>query len=483
MATEHDFRIVFEEDGYPRELINAAERARAVREEALTPDMDVTVYRANAAPGVFKARDIAELKPLFGLDPPVTPPPPPVPAREAPAPTPPIAEHEPARVAAPPTTGPSPRDHDWIANSPVAPAETGQRLWPAPAEEEERPDPVDPAPSPAAREPGKYTFMWVLIGIILLLYLVSNCSFKPSVETSTPVENKGDKALLGNGVTALAPAEETGPAEVTAAEMASSATRYAVRETNVRQQPTAASPAIGKLARGDAVAGVGVPGVNPDHRWFKITSGEFAGYFVSADANISEAERPQLDTSFAGSRSVRRYAPLYVEADRSSRILEYAEPGTSLSVVGAVADGLAEVSLKSGAIAYVEQAAFEAPADPEAASDEMPSDAPKNSSAFPAQPSDLSRPATLQNKGLILQSDYPAESLKNNDSGTVSFRVEVTETGRPGRCRITRSSGHGRLDRATCRLVEERARFDPARDSSGEPMPGLFEASYTWRRD
>jgi trigger factor len=65
VATDHDFRIVFEEGGYPRELIDAAERAKAVREGALTPDIDVTVYRADAAPGVFKARDIEELKSLF----------------------------------------------------------------------------------------------------------------------------------------------------------------------------------------------------------------------------------------------------------------------------------------------------------------------------------------------------------------------------------------------------------------------------------
>lgn len=62
-----EVRIVFEEDGYPRELINAHDYERAIREGALTPDMDITVYRDDQAPSVFRARRVKELKPLFGI--------------------------------------------------------------------------------------------------------------------------------------------------------------------------------------------------------------------------------------------------------------------------------------------------------------------------------------------------------------------------------------------------------------------------------
>jgi TonB family protein len=265
--------------------------------------------------------------------------------------------------------------------------------------------------------------------------------------------------------------------------MASSVTRYAVRETNVRQRPTTSSPVVGKLARGASVMGVVVPGVDPEHRWFKITSGDFTGYFVSADANVSDMARPSLDTSFAGGKAVYRYAALYAEPDRASRILEYAKPGTTLSVVGAVSDGLAEVSLRSGAIAYVEQTAFEAPADAEEDYNEAPAEVSSKDSTSSPRFVDLSRPASLQNRDFISASDYPAKSLRENDTGTVGFRVEVSAQGFPGKCRVIRSSGHERLDRATCRLVEERARFDPARDVSGEPMPGLYVGSFTWRLD
>lgn len=493
MATERDFRIVFEEDGYPRELINSLDRERAVREGALTSDMEVTVYRADAPPGVFKVGDIEEMKSLFGPKEPAASPPA-EPARPAPAPPPPSpssfaaadAVSIPAKASPPPGKGEGFWGRNSVADS-GAGAVTGRSAGatsraPAvaaaePAGEEEV------APVPPSSEPGKYTFLWVLLGIMIVLYLLGTCSTQTrKVDADTSVRPAND-ALLGNDVSAVGPVEETGPAEVTSAELASSQTRYAVRETNVRRRPTTASPMVGKLDRGASVMGVMVPGVDPEHRWFKITSGEFTGYFVSADANVSDTARPSLDTSFAGGKAVYHYAPLYAEPDRSARILEYAKPGTTLNVVGAVSNGLAEVSLRSGAIAYVDQAAFEAVADPQENFDEGSTEASSKDSTSLPRFVDHSRPAALQNRDFISASDYPAKSLRENDTGTVGFRVEVTATGFPGKCRVTRSSGHERLDRATCRLVMERARFDPARDVTGEPMAGLYEGSFTWRLD
>jgi periplasmic protein TonB len=79
---------------------------------------------------------------------------------------------------------------------------------------------------------------------------------------------------------------------------------------------------------------------------------------------------------------------------------------------------------------------------------------------------------------LISESGYPARSLQDNETGRVACR----RTGASAAAG-SRSSGHERLDRATCRLIERRARFDPARDSNGEPVRGWFEGSYTWRTD
>lgn len=61
------FRIVFEEDGYPRELVGPEDWARAVSQGALTPDMEITLYRQGESPSVRKAAAVDELRALFRL--------------------------------------------------------------------------------------------------------------------------------------------------------------------------------------------------------------------------------------------------------------------------------------------------------------------------------------------------------------------------------------------------------------------------------
>jgi hypothetical protein len=58
-------RIVFEEDGYPRELIGQSERVRAVSDGALSPSTPVTIYRAGSEPKFALAGEVEELQPLF----------------------------------------------------------------------------------------------------------------------------------------------------------------------------------------------------------------------------------------------------------------------------------------------------------------------------------------------------------------------------------------------------------------------------------
>lgn len=106
-------RIIFDEDGYPRELIGAADRERAIRTGSLTPDTSVTLYRAGAKPVAMKARHVDELRALFGDLPPeplpVPPPPPPAAEDDRPAepdrpearPSPPLPAEPSAPVAAP----------------------------------------------------------------------------------------------------------------------------------------------------------------------------------------------------------------------------------------------------------------------------------------------------------------------------------------------------------------------------------------------
>ena len=92
-------RIIFDEDGYPRELIGAADRERAIRTGSLTPDTSVTLYRTGANPVTKKARNVAELRALFG-DLPEEPEPPAPPPPEAPPAAPPAEDIRPPSPAA-----------------------------------------------------------------------------------------------------------------------------------------------------------------------------------------------------------------------------------------------------------------------------------------------------------------------------------------------------------------------------------------------
>lgn len=58
-------RIVFEQDGYPRELIESSDVRWAVNSGALTADTEVTVYRSGQLPEVMNAANISELCEFF----------------------------------------------------------------------------------------------------------------------------------------------------------------------------------------------------------------------------------------------------------------------------------------------------------------------------------------------------------------------------------------------------------------------------------
>lgn len=82
---------------------------------------------------------------------------------------------------------------------------------------------------------------------------------------------------------------------------------------------------------------------------------------------------------------------------------------------------------------------------------------------------------------LVGPDDYPAAARRYDQSGTVRFRLDVAPDGRVQDCTILGSSGYSPLDVTTCRLMTSRARFAPARDASGQPIAGTYEASIAWR--
>ena len=66
-------------------------------------------------------------------------------------------------------------------------------------------------------------------------------------------------------------------------------------------------------------------------------------------------------------------------------------------------------------------------------------------------------------------------------SGVASFALTIDSRGKVSDCTITRSTGHSALDQATCTLIERRAKFDPAKDSYGNPIAGTYRNSVNWK--
>jgi protein TonB len=85
-----------------------------------------------------------------------------------------------------------------------------------------------------------------------------------------------------------------------------------------------------------------------------------------------------------------------------------------------------------------------------------------------------------QIRGRISDRDYPRGAGEGGLSGTVSVIYTVETDGRATHCAITRSSGSDVLDDTTCRLIEERFRFEPSRDRSGRPIRSRMVENHEW---
>lgn len=84
-------------------------------------------------------------------------------------------------------------------------------------------------------------------------------------------------------------------------------------------------------------------------------------------------------------------------------------------------------------------------------------------------------------QGWITNNDYPGSDLRRGNEGTAQYRVVVGSDGRVSRCEIIVSTGHPGLDDATCRHIERRARFDPAKNGEAKPGVGNYTGSVTWQ--
>jgi len=84
-------------------------------------------------------------------------------------------------------------------------------------------------------------------------------------------------------------------------------------------------------------------------------------------------------------------------------------------------------------------------------------------------------------QSLMSTDDYPSASLRANEEGTVAYRLDVGVDGKVTGCTVTSSSGFPRLDQTSCTLLQRRGRFNPGKDSSGNPTTSVYNGRFTWR--
>ena len=83
--------------------------------------------------------------------------------------------------------------------------------------------------------------------------------------------------------------------------------------------------------------------------------------------------------------------------------------------------------------------------------------------------------------GALTNADYRRTRPPEGAAGTVTVSYRIRADGRVDRCTVLRSSRYAVLDEATCRLIEQRFRFEPARDASGRAIDWEVRTDYTWQ--
>jgi len=80
----------------------------------------------------------------------------------------------------------------------------------------------------------------------------------------------------------------------------------------------------------------------------------------------------------------------------------------------------------------------------------------------------------------LISSDYPVVSVLRGTEANLYVRMMVDETGAPTSCHVqaTTSPEFGEI---SCQGLMKRARFNPALDAAGVPMPSIFQTSINYR--
>lgn len=82
--------------------------------------------------------------------------------------------------------------------------------------------------------------------------------------------------------------------------------------------------------------------------------------------------------------------------------------------------------------------------------------------------------------GRISNADYPPSARAARQGGTVTAHFTVGTDGRASKCRVVKSSGNADIDGTTCRLIEQRFRYEPTLNKAGQPVADVTGWQQTW---
>lgn len=82
--------------------------------------------------------------------------------------------------------------------------------------------------------------------------------------------------------------------------------------------------------------------------------------------------------------------------------------------------------------------------------------------------------------GALTNADYRRARAPAGAFGTVAVEFRVRADGNVDSCRVLRSSNYSMFDEATCRLIQQRFRYQPARDGQGRAVDWTIRTDYTW---
>ncbi|WP_234033942.1 energy transducer TonB [Qipengyuania gaetbuli] len=99
----------------------------------------------------------------------------------------------------------------------------------------------------------------------------------------------------------------------------------------------------------------------------------------------------------------------------------------------------------------------------------------------PVNKSREATPKGLSGWAARIQRNYPRRAERDGIEGNVTVRVTVGPDGRVSACSVSASSGNADLDAAACDGMSRYARYDPALDQNGNPIPDSDVRTISYR--